>query len=217
MKNFLFILCIAGIAFWFGHKASQSDKTAELTERVAERVQERNTRNSGPSTASLVVDNDVSNETSNMIIQEQFESPEVSSDVSLASFLTSSDEALLFDTSHLDHFNAMEYHYAITNLDYLSDKTNLSYEVEQQLSTAINDYEGTSQEALRCSGSVCGVMFSGQTREEVNLALDGMIRNESLNSFSKGGVLRYVEENGVHYGVVVMVIGGEETPPLSLQ
>lgn len=134
---------------------------------------------------------------------------EESSEDSLGSFLARSGDNNTLSTDQLGEFSVIELRRRITNLDYDGNKDNLAFETEYKLERKLNDVPGTMSDTVRCSNSMCGLMFSGQDKTSIMSALDQLSKDEEIGSLSDGGFLRHVEENGIHYGMLVLVFDND--------
>lgn len=59
---------------------------------------------------------------------------------------------------------------------------------------------------------MCASLFTGRNGESVLQTLDNLSRDEEIGSISGGGYMRHIVENGIHYGMIVVVFK-DEVPP----
>jgi len=135
----------------------------------------------------------------------------IDSEVSIGAFLVSSENNNTLHTDQLSSLSARELRNGIINLDYDGSKDNLAFEIEYKLERKLNSIPNVISDTLRCSTTMCGLMFSGTDRASIMNALEQLSRDEEIGSVSGGGFLRHLEEGGVHYGMVALVFSAERS------
>ncbi|TRW50363.1 hypothetical protein FM042_05905 [Aliidiomarina halalkaliphila] len=129
-------------------------------------------------------------------------------------YLTSKDGTLVLDTSRIYKLSVIELAEHIHRLDGEGVKDALSYDAERRLDTLVRDASHVQHQALQCSQALCGVLFSAYDAADVSTLLDNVSRDRDVQGLSRGGVLRTIEDNGSHYGLLILVLDRGE--PLKL-
>lgn len=147
-------------------------------------------------------------------IEQLDQQTQAKTEVSIGSFLVSSEQSNILNTTELNNYAVDELRQSIVNLDYDGSKNNLALETEYKLERKLSDVPGMMNDTTRCSISMCALMFSGNDKESINKALEQLSKDDELGALSGGGYLRYIEEDGIHYGVMVLVFKNDR--PLSI-
>ncbi|MGX5915536.1 hypothetical protein ACR0ST_12470 [Aliidiomarina sp. Khilg15.8] len=140
---------------------------------------------------------------------------EDASDASIGEFLTQNDDSNTLATTQLSELSVNELRRAIANLDYDENKNNLAFETEYTLEQKLNEIPAAMSDTVRCSDSICGLLFSGDDKASIMNTLEQLSDDESVLSISGGGFLRHLEEHGSHYGMLVVIIDNDL--PLSIK
>lgn len=136
-------------------------------------------------------------------------------DVSLDSFLIDEGDTRTLVTTSLANYSVEDLRHLVNNLGFDQQKDYLAYDTEYQLERKLNAIPAIQIDSNQCSSSTCAVIFSGQNKQDVVATLNDFIEDEALKAISGGGLIRHIEENGVSYGMLVLVFKNEI--PLSIR
>lgn len=137
------------------------------------------------------------------------EGPSELSNVSFDSFLVREDNSRTLVTSVFEEQTTDNLRTLATNLGFDDDKSNLAYETEYKLERKLGEFPDMQTDTTRCSSSMCASLFTGRNGESVLQTLDSLSRDVEIGSISGGGYMRHIVENGIHYGIIVVVFKDE--------
>jgi hypothetical protein len=213
-KSSLMILILAGAAVVSYVVLQRSgEATYAAPQEATSPAFESDNARSEPETA----ENNPASDNSVSSVEEEEEarrSNQVDEDASIGAFLTQDGDNNRLTTEQLSELPVNELRRAIANLDYDENKNTLAFETEYTLEQKLNDIPAAMIDIVRCSNSICGLMFSGENKTSITNILDQLLEDEKVSSISGGGFLRHLEENGSHYGMLVVVIKNDR--PLSI-
>lgn len=118
-------------------------------------------------------------------------------------------------TTSLANYSVEDLRHLVNNLGFDQRQDYLAYDTEYQLERKLNAIPAIQIDSNQCSSSTCAVIFSGQNKQDVVATLNHFIEDEALKAISGGGFIHHIEENGVSYGMLVLVFKNEI--PLSIR
>lgn len=137
------------------------------------------------------------------------------SSASINSFLISGDGRRTLVTTSLEEFVPEELRTLISNLDFDENKNSLAYETEYKLERKLGDIPSMQNDTVRCSSTSCALLFKGEDRHSIIGALDLLSRDKEIGALVGGGFTRYIEADGDHYGMIVLVF--KDDVPLTIR
>lgn len=124
----------------------------------------------------------------------------------LASFLSQHGDSIVLDTEVLEKFTVDQLREGIRNMGLEGARDRLAIETEYTIESKLKDIKDTRPDALRCANELCALLFSGFEEATVLSAVDDLSRDPEINAATIGGTLYRIEENGIYYGVMVLVL-----------
>src|SRR5690554_2929341 len=131
------------------------------------------------------------------------------SNVSFDSFLEEDGNSRKLVTSAFEEQTTESIRTLTSNLGFDDNKHNLAFETEYKLERKLGEFPSMQNDTTRCSSSIYASLFTRQDRQSVIQTLDNLSRDEEINSISGGGYMRHIVENGIHYGMIVVVFKDE--------
>lgn len=134
---------------------------------------------------------------------------------SLCSFLSEDDEYVVVQTAEIYAVTLDDLRTMTLNLGADGHQNQQAYVAVYELEQEIGNSSGVILDTVQCSNEMCGVIFSSYDAEQRDRILENTFRNDSLKAFSRGGVLRPITEDGIFYGIAIVVL--DNGKPLKLQ
>jgi hypothetical protein len=134
------------------------------------------------------------------------------------SIIVDDGKRVVLKTTALEKLNHDQVNNFIGSLRFSGEKNYLSYETEVNLDNVVNnllsDKQGVSSVPVGCATSLCGVLISSESHNDIRLLIDELSSKENLGQYVNGGFLRIYDDNGVYYGLVVA--GLEKGKPITI-
>ncbi|MBU1308558.1 MAG: hypothetical protein KKE30_03370 [Gammaproteobacteria bacterium] len=127
-------------------------------------------------------------------------------------------QKVVLKTTALEKLNHDQVNNFIESLRFSGEKNYLSYETEVNLDNVVNNLlsnkQGVSSVPAGCATSLCGVLISSESLNDIRSLIDELSNKENLGQYVNGGFLRIYDDNGIYYGLVVA--GLEKGKPITI-
>ncbi|MCH8492141.1 MAG: hypothetical protein LAT53_02730 [Idiomarina sp.] len=211
----LLVVAIAGI-YWLLQPKAVSEPVAavQATEHSVTNVEAHGGASTSASPSEVVDEIPASDEVS-AIDGPSSADIEDYSQRSLSSFLSEDDEYVFVQAAEIYGVTLDDLRTMTLNLGADGHQDQQSYVAVYELEQEIGNSSGVILDTVQCSNEMCGVIFSSYDAEQRDRILQNTFRNDSLKAFSRGGVLRPITEDGIFYGIAIVVL--DNGKPLKLQ